>query len=213
LRLLSIEVVLRTSMMILQTNRHELLKKILESNHPEIDKKADSDNVVALLKTYFPDLSESDAVTKESFLKQERLVGHELIVKAIMELVTIPSCKPMVFYRDVPPYQMNKFIADTVEASKVTAETYRKSRKELRKGSEVPKTADEDVARANPKEELKSKFKFKSPKSPTALFTEREAMLTKLKGQLKKHDGQQTLAQNQFCLGLKGVTYQGKYEN
>jgi hypothetical protein len=110
------------------------------------------------LKTYFPDLSESETVTKESFfLKQEQLVGHELIVKAIMELVTIPSCRPMVFYRGVPAYQMNKFDADTLAAAKLKAETYRTMRKAFRKGSEVnPKSTDADVARANPKEELRT---------------------------------------------------------
>jgi hypothetical protein len=37
------------------------------------------------------------------------MVGHDLIVKAIMELATMPSQKPMCYHPGIPALQMKKF--------------------------------------------------------------------------------------------------------
>jgi hypothetical protein len=108
LRLVASEVMFRLSMMLLKTNKSLIFLKMDQNKDlsPETVKRH-RDKMESLLSQMYPK-SSSKYTDKQSFQKFERIVGHDLFVKAIM---TISKAKTR-FAKDIPEVQWDKFVRD-----------------------------------------------------------------------------------------------------
>jgi hypothetical protein len=108
LRLVASEVMFRLSMMLLKTNKSLIFLKMDQNKDLSTETvKRHRDQMESLLSQMYPK-SSSKYTDKQSFQKFERIVGHDLFVKAIM---TISKAKTR-FAKDIPEVQWDKFVKD-----------------------------------------------------------------------------------------------------